>query len=158
MSINNLELTNDRIPLLVAEEQLVLQQNSARLQLESSDGYPGSPRNYVVAAGTLYLTTMRLIYISTTPQAMLDSFSVPLLNCTEVRTVSPWFSSKRFESTILPIPNASLSQPLTLRIQFDQGDVFDLMSSLRHLQEKLMQQPAEEALPVYSSSSDVPSL
>jgi len=104
------------------------------LRLDSSD--LGSK---VEIKGTLYLTTIRIVFVPSVMNTYFTAIDLPLQGITDDKFEQPIFGSNHLMGTIAPVPGRGLVNPAKFRLYFHDGGAgtflhvyFGLMEKIHH--------------------------
>jgi hypothetical protein len=89
--------------------------------------------------GTLYLTTIRIVFVPSITNTYFTAIDLPLQGITQDKFEQPIFGSNYLQGTIAPVPGRGLINPAKFRLYFHDGGAgtflhvyFGLMEKLHH--------------------------
>jgi len=83
---------------------------------------------FYAKSGILYLTNMRIIYITTPSLNHFKSFEIPLQNLRNGNLIQPWLGANYYSATLIPVENAGLRENGNLKLHFKDGGAFEFSS------------------------------
>lgn len=88
MSINTAVLTADFTLSLFRGEKLFSTNQGVKMSLECGGGYPGIGGSFSCQSGVLFLTNLRVVYVTKPALERLKSIDIPLGNLRNVKVRS----------------------------------------------------------------------
>lgn len=172
MAFNAVMLEKDmRNPTPLPNENFLYHCSGVKFELKRGEGYPGNSNNKKSAGGTAFVSSKRIVYLSshTTPDASnnnsqpdpVNSFTVPLVNLRDMSFSQPIFGANRFEARLSP----AVQGMDKLVLSFTEGGGFDFADTAKKMGERIRESdgqhepPHEEELPAYPDEeypSDAP--
>ncbi|KAI9026835.1 hypothetical protein DFJ74DRAFT_604334 [Hyaloraphidium curvatum] len=139
-------------PQLVPGEKPFLAQKGVALELKAHGTGPvANTGSYFFETGTLFLTSLRVIYLPTKPLEYTRSFSAPIANVVGGDLHQPLFSPNYFECRVVTVPNSGLPQQTSdLKLTFRDGGAYDFQTTLSGIRSRMPQPDVPEALPLYA--------
>ncbi|KIM29588.1 hypothetical protein M408DRAFT_115953 [Serendipita vermifera MAFF 305830] len=170
MSINWVELNPQRQPLPIGQERFIHGSRLLEAKAKISSPIPTQPRREgnastgteFGAAGTAYLSDMRLVFISNNGQVSESSdtfstFSVLFSSIVGTKYQQPWFGGNYIEVTFKPTPDGGLpvGALATVTLRVDGGGLYEFCAALQQRMEAARVKHQESnTLPVYTPSRD----
>ena len=116
----NPSLDDRSLPILVGNEALA----ASRPGISCAIDVEGLPT--LAAAGTLYLTTLRLVFVAHSPKTLscgtcFSSFAFPLEGLTEEKFNQPVFGCNNISGTVQPLEGSVIGSPVSFKLYFKQG-------------------------------------
>jgi hypothetical protein len=153
MSWNKISFNESGQPLLFDGEKPFFNAENVSLEYENGGGYPGEGQCFQCSSGTAILTSIRFIYIPTRKTAILSSFSAPLQNVLDGKSVSNWLKGETYSATVKSVPNEGFSKEYgQLKLEFPKKGT-EFKGAFDHLRARLGVMPEQyyEALPKYEN-------
>ncbi|EEB05168.1 WW domain binding protein-2 [Schizosaccharomyces japonicus yFS275] len=166
MSVNWVTFQGEDVkePYLLEEEFILKTYGEIALSLLC---VPPSNKSWTSTSGKLYLTNKRLIYVPTTSTDDFKSFQTPICNLKDTKLNQPFFGANYYSGLVVPVQNGGIPSDAEMRLQFNEGGIFDFVESLQRLIQRYQEVGNVghvqhlEPLPPYhrpSSSQDRPPL
>ncbi|RKP24268.1 hypothetical protein SYNPS1DRAFT_17457, partial [Syncephalis pseudoplumigaleata] len=76
---------------------------------------------YTAAAGHIYLTNQRIIYLPTPSLMGFQSLAMPLLHINQGKLTQPWFNANYFSCLVEPVYHGGLPAPSQVKLYFNEG-------------------------------------
>ena len=134
-------------PVPMSGEMFVLSRSGIAFSAKSG-------RTKFDASGDLYLSTLRLVFVSKSGTG-LQGFDIPMATISEESFNQPIFGANNLTGTSPPL-NSDLTEPITWRLGFNNGGVgtflplyFRILSEMRR---RMSQGPATASAEVFSAA------
>ena len=109
-----------------------------------------SGRSKFDASGDLYLSTLRMVFVTSEPGSSIQGFDLPIATLTSESFNQPIFGANNLTGTSPPLEGGDLTEPIKWRLAFNNGGVgtflplfFRILSEMRR---RMLQQSAPAAV------------
>lgn len=177
MSINRVPLSQTTSqPIWNSEEKVYFIKEKVELEFKTNNTYPSNVNsNLYSKQGNLFITNLRVVYVTQPQSPFFATFEFPLSNGSNVQYIQPWFQANRVEVDVRRVLahssptnrtpthtgrliDADASQPDlpddgVALLTFNAGGAFEAYTYIKQLQSSLEETPQyalEEHLPAYS--------
>eukprot|EP00246_Nothoceros_aenigmaticus_P010835 TRINITY_DN2772_c0_g1_i1.p1 TRINITY_DN2772_c0_g1~~TRINITY_DN2772_c0_g1_i1.p1 ORF type:complete len:201 (+),score=26.39 TRINITY_DN2772_c0_g1_i1:121-723(+) len=151
----NPQLLGDGLPVPFSNEFFVLTRDKVDFDVDKLADAPGGRLS---RRGTIYLSTIRLVFVANTSAGHIHAFDMPLLNIHEESFNQPIFFCNNLSGKVHPIipesANRALYAPHSFKINFKEGGAgtfiplfFNLLKSLRQEASSSPSAPPADPIP-----------
>lgn len=134
----NPQLMPNGTPVPFVNEMMVLSREGVEFQVDKLPNLSGGKWS---ARGTLYLTSIRMVFVAKSPSPPVLAFDIPLLFVSEEAFNQPIFACNNLSGKVHPVDSRLQGQgPHNFKVLFKEGGVgtfvpvfFNLLRSLRAL-------------------------
>jgi len=172
MALNCVMLDTRRLPVPLPNEGDIMSIKSGAevTVLMPGDPAPGSssssagsrPMKKLKAAGGVWLTDQRLIFVAAEDNPTLNSMTVPLLSLLSTAYEQPYLGSNYLSIDVKPTPEGGLTLGSKMEIRFKDRGIFEFSDVVQKTREraiymKRQAESEEDTLPTYEDgASDRP--